>query len=133
MHCLYGYICKEKELKDAGLSVKFLSLPQGFAIFDTLSDEDSCAIVSNGEALILPKNIDNLAHIQTDYFGGSGEQFATLVLEGKAVNVESVESPINEALSKLGVVKDEGVDEFDTLHLGRYRSNSDLWENEKSI
>ncbi len=57
--------------------------------------------------------------IQTDYFGGIGEQFASYFQAGQC---QLKEVSINEALRKLGVAKLEGKDEFDSIHLCDYRS-----------
>ncbi|WP_196884895.1 hypothetical protein [Aureivirga sp. CE67] len=58
------------------------------------------------------------ALIQTDYFGGFGEQYAAYFENGEKVlhNVT-----INEALKELGVRRSEELDEFDTINLGEYR------------
>lgn len=68
---------------------------------------------------------DPIAYIQTDYFGGIGNQGAVVwhqdtteyFPDGSAI-------PINKALEKLGVVPDKGMDRFDTLGLSHYRSMS---------
>ncbi|WNO10621.1 hypothetical protein [Teredinibacter sp. KSP-S5-2] len=61
------------------------------------------------------------AIIFTDYFGGFGEQYATVYSAGK-VAMEEMEGGINQALRTIGVFKKGGLDEFDTICLGRYRS-----------
>lgn len=60
--------------------------------------------------------------LKTDYFGGAGEQFASFIKNDVVTECKS----IDEALKMLGVVRNTECDEFDTIHLGRYRSNSDF-------
>ena len=58
------------------------------------------------------------AIINTDYFGGVGEQKANVYVYGKRI-LHLVS--INDALKHLGVIADRNKDEFDTLNLGKYR------------
>jgi hypothetical protein len=80
-----------------------------------------------------------LAFVETEYFGGSGGQGAIVWHQGQVrlgpIRTESfwrdgqfitpplAEGAINRALRFLGVQASAGLDEFDTLGLGRYRSN----------
>lgn len=64
-----------------------------------------------------------IAKITTDYFGGFGEQTAKLFINNKRVFNKSNESAINDVLKMMGVVSKNGLDEFDTIGLGKYRSN----------
>jgi hypothetical protein len=83
-------------------------------------------------------------YIETNYFGGTGDQSAAFFDSGQLVwkqaetTLESVasnswlakffnrsvpaKSPINEGLARLGVVASKGQDEFDQLGLDRFRS-----------
>jgi hypothetical protein len=79
-----------------------------------------------------------LAYIETEYWAGSGIQVA-IVWENGAVALgplntsreDAAPSPpsatwaINQAARALGVTRGEKSDEFDTLGLGKYRSNND--------
>jgi len=72
-----------------------------------------------------------IAKIETDYFGGWGVQSAKLFVNNKKVYDESDEQdislkPINTALKMMGVTAKSNMDEFDTIGLSRYRSNSDF-------
>jgi hypothetical protein len=72
-----------------------------------------------------------IARISTDYFGGAGHQTAKVFIDNKKVYDKSSEfdwkeNPINDALKMLGVEHKPGADEFDTIGLGRYRSNADF-------
>jgi hypothetical protein len=35
-------------------------------------------------------------------------------------------SPINDVLKRMGIVRKDGMDEFDTIGLGNYRTNEDF-------
>ena len=66
------------------------------------------------------------AVIQTDYFGGIGEQWAR-VYQGDRFIDENIIS-INSALACLGVEPNNGLDEFDTIGLSKYRSMPEYLE-----
>ncbi|MGC5328097.1 hypothetical protein [Brevibacillus sp. SYSU BS000544] len=63
------------------------------------------------------------AIMTTEYFGGVGSQCAH-VYKGLQLIDEST-SDINAALKLLGVTADQGMDEFDTIALGKYRYQPD--------
>ncbi len=65
------------------------------------------------------------AYIETEYFGGVGEQIAIAWHNGKCIfEASTVDNAVNQALKVLGVVLPHPyTDEFFTLGLGRYRSN----------
>lgn len=78
-----------------------------------------------------------VAKVETDYwylhskyyFGGS--QSAKVFINGEKVLDQNSEfdwslRPINSALKMLGVVKKDGLDEFDTIGLGEKRTNNDF-------
>ena len=65
--------------------------------------------------------VRDYAIISTNYFGGVGKQYATVLSSGNVV-MEEKEGAINEALKLIGVTKKEALDEFDTICLSRYRS-----------
>lgn len=91
----------------------------------------------------LQKNLSplNFVVIETDYFGGSGEQTASLVRDDEKVLVHysdgsgldrslayperMLNEPINAMLRGLGVARDFDKDEFDTLELWKYRQMKD--------
>lgn len=71
--------------------------------------------------------ITKFALVETDYFGGVGEQFATVYENGvRRFNV--TEGGINKALGLIGVEKAHGKDEFETVGLGKYREFSSFFE-----
>jgi hypothetical protein len=99
--------------------------------------------VDMGENIFATTHIPNLkefkkdkevAHIKTDYFGGAGDQRAKIWIDNKikfnycseGQYGEYHTEPINEVLRQLGVVRKSGMDEFDTIGLGRRRTNADF-------
>lgn len=68
-----------------------------------------------------------LAYIETDYFGGIGEQAAILFKNGNLIIPEYEKDwLINSVLKKIGVIKKNNLDEFDTINLSEYRKMPDL-------
>jgi hypothetical protein len=72
-----------------------------------------------------------IAKISTDYFGGFGSQNAKLFVDNKIEYEGDNEfvyglSPINDVLKKMGIVREDGIDEFDKIGLGNYRTNEDF-------
>lgn len=72
-----------------------------------------------------------VAKVETDYFGGAGSQSAKVFINGKKVLDQSDEfdwslKPINSALKMLDVERKDGMDEFDTIGLGKKRTNDDF-------
>ena len=78
-----------------------------------------------------------VAYVFTEYFGGSGAQSALAFVGGRLATRHSGVGrvlpwsssigPINNALAAIGVVREQGQDEFDSVGLGRHRSMDD-WE-----
>lgn len=71
-----------------------------------------------------------LAIIETDYFGGVGDQAAAPYL-GASVLMNPTTAPIgpiNEALKGLGAIARDPLDEFDSLRLGNYRDFDHLFK-----
>lgn len=76
-------------------------------------------------------------YLETDYFGGEGTQVSAVFRSGVLIEtfLEStsqidtalsypqrlLQSPINKALQKIGVIRERQYDEFDTLGLAEYR------------
>ena len=73
-----------------------------------------------------------VAYVETEYFGGTGEQAATVwdlgIVRMPPTKAES--GPISSALRMMGVQAEPTRDEFDTADLGRNRSNEDWLERE---
>jgi hypothetical protein len=71
-----------------------------------------------------------VAYFETDYWGGEGEQAAVLWEGGEVVYgpARARLGPINDVLRHLGVERQDGLDRFDAVGLGRYRDNDDWME-----
>jgi hypothetical protein len=69
------------------------------------------------------------AIIRTDYFGGWGDQFASLYENSTCLIKEST---INDVLKVLGVTAKAGNDEFDELNLGEYRASEYYYWDENN-
>lgn len=94
-----------------------LHIPPGSHL---LPHEGVCGAIAR-EITGLPS--PRFAVINSDYFGGHGDQWA-VAYEGSRLVVGEAAS-VNEALRALGVVRAPGLDEWDTIGLGDYRSNPD--------
>jgi len=117
MHCISTIIFKEEDFnvsEDHKKLMGYVKLKKGGLCMIEHTDENYDVLVRNQKPFIT---------IYTDYFGGPGEQGCRYL-----PNDGSSETSINEGLRKLGIVKDNGMDEFDTVGLGSYRSNSDLYK-----
>lgn len=76
-----------------------------------------------------------VAYISTEFFGGEGGQDAMvwdagqvklLLSDGGDHGIAWPNSPVSQALRTIGVIAEEGKDEFDTVGLGTHRS-TDQW------
>ena len=149
-HTVQGFIAKADILRDAarGLgAARVVLLEQGFAFLpntDDLSDEIaggtpggkapheefyklSSALANFGAAC---SDRGAVAYVETDYWGGEGEQAAVL-WEGGEVIYEPERArlgPINDVLRQMGATRGDGLDQFDAVGLGRHRSNDDWIE-----
>jgi hypothetical protein len=78
-----------------------------------------------------------VAYVEAEYFGGAGGQAAAVFEGGQLIlgplfeKDATSKSPISRALHTLGVHASAGLDEFDTVGLGRHRSTRD-WTAETS-
>lgn len=109
MHCIDVYITKNDGTFE---KVPHLKLPQDFILF-----------VDAPEGI---KKNRLVAKIQTDYFGGAGDQSAQVWEDEKLIYTQGGWGTINCALELLGVKPDDDKDAFDTLGLGKYRSIDEI-------
>ncbi len=150
-HCINLILIKKSELRNCKISTivsdeKFpidspcLHLPQDILAFPELS--------RNSISTFFGPDI-TFVEVSTDYFGGCGEQSASILrtmtksldnyyLDEKSyyvVESNDSESAIDIILEKYGVIRENGKDEFDTIQLGKYRTNNDVLReiNEKKI
>jgi hypothetical protein len=86
----------------------------------------NCQVVHHLMRAVAPEPL--FAVIETDYFGGRGDQAAAVYHGDKEVMAPTVGplGPINEALRYLGVTVSAGNDEFDSVGLARFRNFDDL-------
>lgn len=105
-------ILDNKEIEDGG--VRFIHLGEG--IYATTK-------IPNSKEWIKGKLI---CEIETDYFGGFGEQSAKLYRDNEILMNGTDNDPINQALKMMGVKAKPGMDEFDTINLGNFRTNKDF-------
>lgn len=96
-------------LENKSISIKYTHLDSGIVAFTQKPPKE----ITSGKIF---------SKIETDYFGGFGEQSAVIFDNGLKKPVDS----INDALKIMGVKKKSGMDEFDTIGLGNYRSNEDF-------
>ena len=146
MHKISGVIAKDV----SGLQYPRITLPQGYCLisnpmsrmeqhqssveepFDRLNREMK-------RQLKLVSNVTPAAYIETEYFGGVGLQAAQVWDGGKPTHPPQITDDgegltakqkvfqvsgkaINEALKRIGVIAEAGLDEFDTLDLATMRS-----------
>lgn len=71
------------------------------------------------------------AIISTHYFGGVGDQFAG-VYKNETLVSEKIRT-INQALEYLGVMRESGLDEFDTVGLVNIRSQPDMLDKYREL
>lgn len=128
-HCVSVYLIKKTELRDEKINsvvndskptnVKWVELDEGIL---------ATTRIPNIKEFGKDKTI---ALISTDYFGGSGNQSAKVFMNNQKILDQNDEfdwklNPINSALKLLGVNRKDGMDEFDTIGLSKYRSNGDF-------
>ena len=129
MHNISVYLIRKSDLRDEKIDNILESKTDNKIVWIEMgSDILATLYIPNIEEFGKDKMI---ADISTDYFGGMGNQSAKLAINNKVVYDENDEynlslRPINTVLEKMGVVKNEGMDEFDTIGLGKYRSNKDF-------
>lgn len=96
--------------------------------FLPLTDEDLVGLPDELNSLCARlSETGELAYVEAEYFGGTGEQSSAVWKGGECVGLFAFEpSAINLALQLIGVNRDGMVDEFDALGLGRYR-DTERW------
>jgi hypothetical protein len=128
MHCVSIYLIRKSDLReekiDNILEDKFRN--------EISWTEMNCDILATTHIPNIEKfgKEKMIAKISTDYFGGFGSQTAKLFVDNKIEYEGDSElhgpSPINDVLKRMGIVRKEGMDEFDIIGLGNYRTNEDF-------
>ena len=128
MHCISVYLIRKEDLRETKLNSVLEN-----QVSNIKWTEMNCGILAT-------TNIPNIkefgkdktiAKIETDYFGGSGNQSAKLFINNERIYSKSDEQdwsvkPINSVLKMMGVQRSSSNDEFDTIGLGTYRKNEDF-------
>lgn len=109
MHCISVYICAD----DGSFNeTPHLKLPQDYVLFTEK-----------------PKGLKKnrlVAYVETDYFGGGGDQYSRVWnCKENVFNCNQYDA-IDQALILIGVNRDNDKDEFDTIGLGKFRSNHEI-------
>ena len=104
-HCISIYLVRQEDIRDE----KIISITEDKETNIIKFTELNCGMFATTKPIAKNK-YEMVAHIETDYFGGSGYQSATLFVNGKEVYSKSSEheyrvSPINDVLKMMGVSK----------------------------
>lgn len=127
-HSISVYLIRKEELRDN----KIISILEDKTYSVQFKELGSNILATTKIPKIREFGINKtIAKIETDYFGGSGHQSAKLFINNKKVYDKSDEQnwslrPINHVLKEMGVQRTSTQDEFDTVGLGKYRSNQDF-------
>lgn len=130
-HNIQAIVAKASQFSaDPSADTAKIALPQDYAM----------VLATEYEGLDSPPDLGALAdklstgaaaaHVATAYHGGSGSQAAAVWSDGAISQPleEGTLGTINGALSVIGVRRTSGLDEFDSIGLGRYRSH-ETWRN----
>lgn len=135
MHAISVYLLKVEDLRDDKLNTLLEYKETSFKI---KNGEINFTLL--GEGIVATTKIPKskewqsgklICEIETDYWGGFGDQNAKLYRDNLIFMNEDTRkdpglNPINQALKMMGVKAKPGMDEFDTVNLGRYRTNEDF-------
>lgn len=151
-HNIYAFIgkdCAIQKLSDSWIKARAIALKQGCSmvfltddLFDDftelygIDDELNCnelTLFTSAVYGVMQEYSKNcmLAYIETDYFGGIGTQAGVLFENGNVIiEPTTEENIINKILNNIGIYRENGKDEFDSIGLGKYRRYSDWSEHE---
>ena len=129
-HCINVYLMNKSELREEKIN----------SVLDNKEKSEEIKWTELPKGILATTHIPNvrdfgkdkmIAKIMTDYFGGNGHQEAKLFVNNKKEYESSSEfnwseRPINSVLKMMGIVSNNGMDEFDTINLSNYRSNQDF-------
>jgi len=140
-HCISVYLIHKSELRNEKINsvIEGGDSEDGILVKSKIKSND-LIWTELKEGVLATEHIPNIkewgkdksiVRITTDYFGGSGHQTAKVFIDNKKVydksdEFEWNEKPINTALKMMGIQRNPQMDEFDTIGLGRYRSNADF-------
>lgn len=146
-HCIRGVVFRQRDAASLAFPVgwpKAVALKHG-CNFQPLQEEQLDELARAGAERVFAEHFTYLTagaaeflrarsaygalvYLETDYFGGAGEQAAVVFDAGRMIGEpeRGTLGPINSALARLGVARSGTDDEFDTIGLGRYRSMDDF-------
>jgi hypothetical protein len=145
-HSIAGFVAREEVLREGARHLRharIASLEQGFGFLpatDVLDDELGRGEMPHDEFWRLTDGLARLgaelsrggrvAYVETDYFGGSGDQAAMAWEDGEVLSAphKARIGAIHGALMWLDVEKGDADDRFDALGLGRHRHTDDWAE-----
>lgn len=127
-HSISVYLIRKEEIRDSKIETILENKNIGIKFKELGSNILATTQIPNIKEFGINKTI---AKIETDYFGGSGNQSAKLFINNKKVYDKSDEQdwsvkPINDVLKLMGIQRISNQDEFDTIGLGKYRTNKDF-------
>lgn len=128
MHAISVYLLKKEEIRNEKIDSLFGDINLSKIKFTEMG-KGILATTKVPKSFLIDKTY---AKISTDYFGGIGEQSAKLFKNGQKVydkdsrDYSNYANPINDVLKMMGVVSENGMDEFDTIGLSKYRENNDF-------
>jgi len=127
-HSISVYLIRKEEIRDSKIVSILENKNIGIKFKELGSNILATTQIPNIKEFGINKTI---AKIETDYFGGSGNQSAKLFINNKKVYDKSDEQdwsvkPINDVLKLMGIQRISNQDEFDTIGLGKYRTNMDF-------
>lgn len=127
-HCIDAILINKKELRNDKINQTLGQSTSDIKWTELSHNILATTYISNIKEFSKGKT---LAIISTDYFGGIGEQEAKVLHNGEVILNQNTEfdfklKPINSALKLLNVTCDKDKDEFDTIGLSNFRSNSDF-------
>ena len=156
-HAIQGFVARHdllRELASPLQHARVVPLEQGFAFLPLTSDlydevgdggkspYDALWKLSPGMAEVASawSKRGPVAYVETDYFGGTGDQAAVVFQDGRIVFGpekgkfgavrEALPGPVSAALRRVGVERGEAYDEFAAAGLHRHRS-MDEWDDEE--
>lgn len=128
-HCISVFLIRKEELRNEKIDSIIDNVSENSIKFTELK----CGILATTYIPNIKEFGKNktIAKITTDYFGGAGYQTAKLFVNNTNTmylndEFDHRKNPINSVLKEMGIEKTNGHDEFDTIGLGKYRSNTDF-------
>jgi len=119
------------------LSDEIFMIPMTDKLFDDINQLETSSEISSFE--FLTENIEikilklvcdkKIAYVESEFFGGQGGHIGLIWENGERVFIgEFKRSTMNVVLEKLGVIRTEIKDEFETIGLDRHRQTEDWIE-----